>query len=92
MTEQGHVLTCTMEQCAFNQNVSCFAPKIDVGAAHPTCDTFTTGQAQPVQQAMPDVASCNETDCRFNQNNDCQAPGITVANHDGHADCFTYRS
>lgn len=90
--EEGHVLTCMVTECSYNQNEVCFAPQIDVGDMHPTCDTFTKAQAQPVTQGMPDVATCNVTECKFNQSKDCMAPGITVSNHSGHADCFTYRS
>lgn len=90
--EQGHVLTCTVMECSFNQNEVCYAPNIDVGEMHPTCDTFTTQSVQTAPQGMPDVAVCNVTDCQFNQNKDCAAPGITVNHHSNHADCLTYRA
>lgn len=90
--EDGHVLTCSVTECTYNQGEVCHAPNINVGDMHPTCDTFTTMSAQPIEQGMPDVALCNVVDCKFNQNKDCVAPGITVSHHSGHADCFTYRS
>jgi len=90
--EQGHVLTCTVMECSFNQNEVCYAPNIDVGETHPTCDTFTTQSVQMAQQGMPDVAVCNVTECMFNQSRDCAAPGITVDHHSNHADCLTFRS
>ncbi len=89
---EGHVLTCMVMECTFNQQEVCHAPNINVGETHPSCDTFTTGNALPIPQGMPDVSVCNVTECKFNQSNDCMAPGITVAHHSGHADCFTYRS
>lgn len=92
MPAEGHVLTCTVTECTYNQSEVCHAPNIDVGEMHATCDTFTTGQARPVPQGMPDIAVCNVVDCQFNENRDCMAPGITVAHHSEHADCFTYRA
>lgn len=89
---EGHVLTCTVTECSYNQNEVCYAPNIEVGDSHPTCDTFTTQSAQPVSQGMPDVSMCRVTQCQFNQNEDCMAPGITVAHHSEHADCLTFRS
>ncbi|MHB0976506.1 MAG: DUF1540 domain-containing protein [Candidatus Aquicultorales bacterium] len=89
---EGHVLTCTKTDCAYNQDEICYAPGIEVGDMHPTCDTYTTSGGQPSQEPMADVSTCNVTECQFNTNKDCMAPGITVADHSGHADCFTYRS
>lgn len=89
---EGHVLTCTVTECSYNQSQLCHAPNITVGDAHPMCDTFTTTQVQPADVEMPDVETCNATDCKFNQSKDCMAPGITVAYHSEHADCLTYRS
>lgn len=90
--ERGHVLTCMVLECSYNRSEVCHAPDINVGEQHPTCDTFTKQSASPMAQGMPDVSVCNVTQCRFNSNNDCMAPGITVIDHDGHADCATYRT
>ncbi|MEW5705441.1 MAG: DUF1540 domain-containing protein [Actinomycetota bacterium] len=89
--ERGHVLTCSVAECSYNANEVCHAPNINVGATHPTCDTFTLGNVNQAPLGMPDVSICSVTNCQFNKNNDCMAPGITVAHHGTHADCLTFR-
>lgn len=89
---EGHVVTCVVNECGYYKDGMCRAPSIDVGDMHPTCDTYTTQQVSQAELEMPDIATCKVTDCRFNQSQDCMAPGITVAHHSGHADCLTYRS
>ena len=89
-TENGPVLTCRVEDCSYNRQDCCHAPKIDVGDDHPKCDTYTHDYAQG-QSDAPQVGSCKVFDCYFNQSQQCHAAGITVGFHNGHADCFTAR-
>lgn len=91
-TEEGHVLTCAVTNCSFNENEVCYAAGIDVGETEPVCDTFTTAPVYRSPEGMPDVSLCNITQCRFNQDKDCAAPGITVAYHGNLAECMTFRS
>jgi hypothetical protein len=87
----AHVLSCNVNECAYNQNRECHASSIMVGADHPTCDTFTKSIPSNIsKEAMPEVSKCSVENCRFNQNLICQAPGITVGHHMEHADCATF--
>lgn len=90
--QNGMVLACTVENCAWWKNRQCHAPKIEVGSTHPMCDTFT--EQMQVDQAdidEPRVAMCSVQECKFNdQGQECSAPGITVGHHADHADCDTY--
>lgn len=88
----GSVVTCTVLECSYNQQEFCCANKIEVGADHPACDTFTTdGPQSSIPQGLSQVATCHVEDCSFNRSEDCQAPGITVTQHSNHADCLSYR-
>ncbi|MBE0447377.1 MAG: DUF1540 domain-containing protein [Actinobacteria bacterium] len=89
--QEGRVLTCMVTECNYNKGEICYAPSINVGASHPTCDTFTIQNVQMAPRGLPDIEVCDITDCQFNQNNDCMAPGITISHHSGHADCLTFR-
>ena len=88
--QEAPVATCKVVECSYNERECCFAPDIQVGDSHPTCDTFTTGGASTVQQESH-VGGCKVMQCAFNGDQECQAPGITVAYHSNHADCETYR-
>lgn len=88
--EEGHVLSCTVDECTYNQSRECHAPAIVVGSEHATCDTFTKGEARAMTEATPPVSKCSIDACKFNQNLMCHAPGITVDYHSAHADCLTY--
>ena len=88
----GMVLACMVEECSWWKNKECHAPKIQVGDAHPACDTFTTDtQVDQSQESEPLVSACMVQECKFNQQGqNCMAPGITVGHHGNHADCDTY--
>jgi hypothetical protein len=88
--EEGHVLTCLAKDCSYNSDCECDAPRIEVGADHARCDTFTTSQVS-MASAEPKVAMCDIMDCHFNEGSSCEAAGITMATHSGHADCATFR-
>lgn len=86
---QSKVLSCGVNECAFNKHKECHAALVEVGSSHAMCDTFTmTGAAE--MSAMPEVASCSISDCQFNKDVMCVAPGITVSHHEEHADCATF--
>jgi hypothetical protein len=86
----AHVMTCLAERCSWNCMDECCAPKIEIGADHPACDTFTTGSVHPMD-VNAEVEDCKVTDCHFNNAMACSAAGITLSTHSGHADCMTYR-
>ncbi len=91
LDQDGCVLTCTAADCAYNQELECYAQQIQVGDDHPTCDTYThDAQAHPRQQEGV-VAMCGVAQCNFNQEQECHARGITVEMHSRHADCATFR-
>jgi hypothetical protein len=88
--EEGHVLTCLAQDCSYNNDCECDAPKIEVGDDHARCDTYTTGEVSRIG-AEPMVAKCDITECHFNEARSCDAAGVTMATHAGHADCVTFR-
>jgi hypothetical protein len=89
--DNGSVLTCTVEDCSYNEELECLAPSIHVGGDHPACDTFT--HQQNVQKAQQEsvVKACEVAECTFNSQMHCDARGITVDHHTEHADCVTFR-
>ncbi len=90
MGQQAPVATCKVVECSYNEKECCYAPNIQVGDSHPTCDTFTTSGGQAYQEESH-VGGCKVSECAFNDSQSCGAPGITVAYHSSHADCETYR-
>lgn len=86
---ESTVLSCQVEDCAYNQSRECHAPAVSVGSDHAMCDTFTKS-GMPRPEAQPMVASCHIDECQFNQQLACEASGINVAQHEEHADCDTF--
>jgi hypothetical protein len=90
--DDGSVLTCTVEGCAYNEELECLAPSIHVGGGdHPACDTFTRQQGVQKAQRESVVSACEIGECTFNSQMHCEARGITVDHHAEHADCVTFR-
>jgi hypothetical protein len=89
--QDGAVLTCTVDDCAFNRGLECWAPKITVGEDHPRCDTYTRRPDLPLCDTASVVGWCGVSDCGFNTDKHCGARGITVDHHGTHADCGTFR-
>lgn len=90
--DASQVLSCAVEQCAYNKNRECHASGISVGGDHALCDTFTT-QVTGVgmsSETTSSVKMCHADVCKFNKEMSCMAPGISVGNHMEHADCVTY--
>lgn len=88
----GSVVTCTVDECAYNAQKACTASDIEVAQDHPMCETFTKSEAsKPKSENGSHVAGCASTDCKFNEQKKCEAPGITVTHHADHADCGSYR-
>ena len=87
------VSTCSVTSCCFNQSEQCHAAAIQVGSAHPACDTFTarSGGSCGFPDTEGGVGACKVESCSYNDRLMCTAPGIVVGMHDGHADCQTYR-
>jgi hypothetical protein len=92
-SHDGCVLTCTAAECSYNEDLECHAQQIQVGDDHPTCDTYTTGQAMGFQKQQEEsvVMMCKVAQCNFNTSDQCHARGITVDHHAQHADCVTFR-
>lgn len=90
MDNEATVMTCLAEECSYNCRDECCAPAIKIGADHPTCDTFTTGEVAIVEMGSC-VQDCKVSDCHFNHEMACSASGVTLSTHSGHADCITYR-
>jgi Domain of Unknown Function (DUF1540) len=87
---EAHVLTCLAEDCSYNCEDECCAPKIEVGADHPKCDMFTTSRVR-VTDGEPAISQCMVDQCHFNSSRECSASGVTMTTHSGHADCATFR-
>lgn len=82
---------CDMTECFYNIKNICHAQAINVGANHPTCDTFIAKSGHGGAMDMTGmVGSCKVDNCRYNKNLLCSAPGINVGHHEKHADCKTY--
>ncbi len=91
LDKDGCVLTCTVADCCYNENLECYAQQIEIGDSHPTCDTYTPGQQKQPSDHEGFVMDCKVQQCHFNQGEQCHARGITVDFHSQHADCVTFR-
>lgn len=91
LDQDGCVLTCTAADCAYNKDIECYAPQIQVGDDHPRCDTYEKGSGREATSQEGFVAMCGVALCHFNASQKCQARGITVDMHSHHADCATFR-
>lgn len=90
--DNGSVLTCTVEDCSYNEELECLAPAIHVGDTdHPACDTFTRQKNVAKAQQESIVSGCAVGECTFNSEMQCGARGVTVDHHSEHADCVTFR-
>jgi hypothetical protein len=90
MTALPPVSRCEVSNCFYNQDQGCHAPAINVGGAHPSCDTFVADASHIHRADGGMVGACMVTDCRFNAERTCQASAIQVSGHAGHADCATF--
>lgn len=87
------ILSCSVQECAYNNNNQCHTLAITVGSGHPSCDTFFKAQTKGGSEDMiGGVGACREQDCRFNKALECSAQGISVAPHSGHGDCRTFKA
>jgi hypothetical protein len=85
------VKSCSVENCFYwDNNNKCCAEAINVGAGHPTCDTFHSGGHHANQHGMGGVGACKVSECRYNNELFCNAPAIQVVGHAEHADCQTF--
>jgi hypothetical protein len=91
LDKDGCVLTCTVADCCYNQDLECYAQQITVGDDHPTCDTYSPGPQKQTSDHEGYVMNCKVGQCHFNQSDECHARGITVDFHAHHADCVTFR-
>ena len=87
---EGHVLTCSAQDCSYNDDRCCCAPMIEVGSDHPMCDTYTRDSVER-SSIEPEISRCSIQDCSFNSSQSCHAPAVTVMSHADHADCGTFR-
>jgi hypothetical protein len=87
------ILSCSVQECAYNKNDQCHTLAITVGSGHPSCDTFIKVQTKGgSEDLVGGVGACREQDCRFNKALECSAQGISVAPHGGHGDCRTFKA
>lgn len=86
------ILSCSVNECAYNKDDKCHTLAITVGSGHPSCDTFIKARTKGgSEDLVGGVGACREEYCRFNKALECSAQGISVAPHNGHADCRTFR-
>lgn len=87
------ILSCSVNDCAYNKNDKCHTPGITVGSTHPSCDTFFKAKSKGGSEELTGgVGACRVQDCGFNRALECSAPGISVAQHSGHGDCRTFKA
>ena len=89
--DEARVLTCLAEDCSYNRDAECCAPKIEIGDDHPKCDMYTTSQVSTTA-GEPAISQCMVSQCHFNSDSECGASGVTMTTHSGHADCATFRA
>ena len=90
--EMARIISCNVNECAYNQNDTCHAMAITVGGGPDhRCDTFFTAPAKggsPETQGA--VGACRTTACMYNQNLECAAPGIRIGREGQDIDCLTF--
>ncbi len=92
MISMPKILSCTVNECAYNINNECHTLAITVGdGEHAACDTFYRAKVKGgAMDLIGGVGACKASACKFNKAFECTAPGINVARHSEHADCKTY--
>ncbi len=85
------ILSCSMTDCAYNNNDGCHALAITVGAETPMCDTFMMcSQKGGGAESNESVGACKVVKCNYNQSLECTASGIHISRHADHAECDTF--
>ncbi|HXI10547.1 MAG TPA: DUF1540 domain-containing protein [Thermodesulfobacteriota bacterium] len=87
------IISCSVNECAYNKNNQCHTLAITVGNGHPSCDTFVKARSKGGSEELRGgVGACKEASCSFNRSLECSAQGISVAPHSGHGDCVTFKA
>lgn len=87
------IVSCSVNECAYNKDNKCHTLAITVGSGHPSCDTFTRARTKGgSEELIGGVGACREQNCSFNKALECSAPSISVAPHSGHGDCRTFQA
>jgi hypothetical protein len=81
---------CSVNDCFYNENKQCHAEAINVGAGHPTCNTYLRAESHIGVPGTGVVGACREEHCRYNIDFLCTAPNVRVGYHEAHADCQTF--
>lgn len=85
------VSKCEETDCFYNRGDACHAAAINVGSAHPRCDTFArAGDKHIGRQPVGLVGACHVAECRWNTDLMCGASAIAVGRHGDHPDCVTF--
>ena len=83
---------CEMNECFYNDSMTCHAQAINVGGPHQMCDTFIANSHHGGDMSSSgSVGACKVEDCSYNESMCCSASEIQVGHHENHADCMTYK-
>lgn len=90
--EMPMVADCTVGECAYNVDQTCYARAITVGdGVHPGCDTFFEAPTHSrVHTTAAGVGACKVTACRHNDDFECQTESIRVARNGSDVRCMTF--
>ena len=92
--EMPTVVTCEVEECAYNIDKCCHTMAITVGdSSNPRCDTFCKSNMQGGDNnIIAGVGSCKVSCCSHNANLECGASEITVGYQSEQPDCMTFEA
>lgn len=86
-----NVRSCTVLECAYNENEHCHAGAITVDSPEPLCGTYFKSQAKGgLDESTGMVGACKNSVCVHNASLECAASGIDVSWHTDHATCDTF--
>ncbi|WP_239077545.1 DUF1540 domain-containing protein [Geobacter sp. SVR] len=88
------ISACEVTDCAYNANRQCHTMAVTVGGPETCarCDTYLHASPKGgVSDMTGGVGACKVKDCSFNSSFECSAPSIKVSQHQGHADCTTFK-
>jgi hypothetical protein len=85
-----HVLSCSVLECAYNEQKKCHAAAITVDGPEPMCDTFFKSAKKGGVQEEGAVGACKNRLCAYNESLECTAHGIDVSLHAATPECDTF--
>jgi hypothetical protein len=85
-----HVLSCSVRECAYNDQEKCCAGAITVNGPEPLCGTYFKSRHKGGMESPGAVGACKNERCIYNESLECASHGIQVTFRSGRPACKTF--